>query len=186
MFAFPNPVDEVSARLVAGGVVVLALLVFALQAPWLLAVIAAGFVLRVLAGPRLSPLALLMTKVVRPRLPFAERPTPGPPKRFAQAMGAVMATAGAVLALGFGLETAGYVFAGADRRRGDARVGARVLHRLPDLRGAHAARRHPRGDVRGVREHLGAAARHRLTLTGSNRRYAGLRCAGLSLSLCSP
>ena len=112
MFAFPNPVDEVSARLVAGGVVALALLVLALQAPWLLAVIAAGFVLRVLAGPRLSPLALLMTKVVRPRLPLAERPTPGPPKRFAQAMGAAMATAGAVLALGFGLETAGYVFAG--------------------------------------------------------------------------
>lgn len=112
MFAFPNPVDEVSARLVAGGVVMLALLVFALGAPWLLAVIAAGFVLRVLAGPRLSPLALLMTKVVRPRLPVAERPTPGPPKRFAQAMGAAMATAGAVLALAFGLETAGYVFAG--------------------------------------------------------------------------
>ena len=112
MFAFPNPVDEVSARLVAGGVVVLALLVLALQAPWLLAVIAVGFVLRVAAGPRLSPLALLMTKVVRPRVPVAERPTPGPPKRFAQAMGATMATAGAVLALGFGLETAGYVFAG--------------------------------------------------------------------------
>ena len=112
MFAFPNPVDEVSARLVAGGVVVLALLVLALQAPWLLAVIAAGFVLRVLAGPRLSPLALLMTKVVRPRLRVAERPTPGPPKRFAQGMGAAMATTGAVLALGFGLETAAYVFAG--------------------------------------------------------------------------
>ena len=112
MFAFPNPVDEVSARLVAGGVVVLTLLVLVLQAPWLLAVIAVGFVLRVLAGPRLSPLALLMTKVVRPRVPVDERPTPGPPKRFAQAMGATMATAGAVLALGFGLETAGYVFAG--------------------------------------------------------------------------
>ena len=112
MFAFPNPVDEVSARLVAGGVVVLALLVFALGAPWLLAVIAAGFVLRVLAGPRLSPLALLMTKVVRPRLPVAERPTPGPPKRFAQGMGAAMATVGAVLALGFGLDPAAYVFAG--------------------------------------------------------------------------
>jgi hypothetical protein len=111
MFAFPNPVDEVSARLVAGGVVVLALLVLALGAPWLLAVIAVGFVLRVLAGPRLSPLALLMTKVVRPRVPAAERPTPGPPKRFAQAMGATMATAGAVLALALGYETAGYVFA---------------------------------------------------------------------------
>lgn len=111
MFAFPNPVDEVSARLVAGGVVVLTLLVLVLQAPWLLAVVAVGFVLRVLAGPRLSPLALLMTKVVRPRMPVAERPTPGPPKRFAQAMGATMATTGAVLALAFDLETAGYVFA---------------------------------------------------------------------------
>jgi hypothetical protein len=111
LLSFPNPVDEVSARLVAGGVVVLALLTIVSGQAWLLAVIAVGFVLRVMAGPKLSPLALLMTKVVRPRVPARERLTPGPPKRFAQGMGATISLVAAVLALGFDYETAGFVLA---------------------------------------------------------------------------
>jgi hypothetical protein len=97
--SFPNPVDEVSARLVAGVVLVLATF-FALTA-WtpLVAVLAYGFVARVLAGPRLSPLGLLVTRGVRPRLPFAPRPVPGPPKRFAQGIGALLSTLALVLAL---------------------------------------------------------------------------------------
>src|SRR5947209_3962093 len=51
--SFPNPVDEVSARLVARG--------------------------------------------LRPRLPLAPRPVPGPPKRFAQAIGALLSTLALVL-----------------------------------------------------------------------------------------
>ena len=112
MLGFPRIVDEVSARLVAAVVAVLALVALLTGTAWLIAVLAAGFVLRVLAGPRLSPLALLVTKVVRPRLPLAERPTPGPPKRFAQAVGAALTGLAAVLVLGPGL-AAGWWLVGA-------------------------------------------------------------------------
>ena len=61
---------------------------------WGLAVIAAGFWLRVLFGPRISPLAQLSVKVLAPRLGRAKL-VPGPPKRFAQGMGAAMSTAAA-------------------------------------------------------------------------------------------
>jgi len=112
LFSFPDPVNEVSARLVAGGVVVMSALTIALDQPWLTAVIAYGFVARVLTGPTLSPLGQLVTKVVTPRLPVAERPVPGPPKRFAQGMGVAFSLTAAVLALGFGLHTAAYVVLG--------------------------------------------------------------------------
>jgi hypothetical protein len=105
-FSFPNPVNEVPARLVAGGVVVLAVAAIVSGEPWLVALIAYGFVARVLAGPRLSPLAQLMTRVVAPRLGVAPRLVPGPPKRFAQGMGAVLTAAAAVLAFGFDADTA--------------------------------------------------------------------------------
>ena len=124
MLGFPRIVDEVSARMVAAVVAVLALVALLTGAAWLVALLAAGFVLRVLAGPRLSPLALLVTKVVRPRLPLAERPTPGPPKRFAQAVGAALTGGAAVLLLGPASRPGGGSSGG--RRRRDARVGARV------------------------------------------------------------
>lgn len=100
LFSFPDPVDEVSARLVAAGVVAMAAtsLVFGLR--WLTAVLAYGFVARVLTGPTLSPLGLLVTRVVRPQLGIRPRFVPGPPKRFAQGVGAVVSTVVAVLALG--------------------------------------------------------------------------------------
>src|ERR1041384_6606955 len=112
VFSFPNPVNEVSARLVAGGVVVMALTAIVLQQPWLIAVIAYGFVARVLTGPTLSPLGQLVTRVVTPRLPVAPKPVPGPPKRFAQGIGAAFSVTAAVLALGFGTHTAAYVVLG--------------------------------------------------------------------------
>jgi hypothetical protein len=98
--SFPNPVDEVSARLVAGGVLVLATSFAVTTWTPLVAVLAYGFVARVLAGPRLSPLGLLVTRGVRPRLPLAPRPVPGPPKRFAQGIGALLSTLALMLALG--------------------------------------------------------------------------------------
>jgi uncharacterized protein DUF4395 len=88
LLSFPNPVNEVSARLVAGGVVALATTALVLQQRWLLVPLAYGFVARVLTGPTLSPLGQLVTRVITPRLPIAARPVPGPPKRFAQGMGA--------------------------------------------------------------------------------------------------
>ena len=112
MFRFPDPVNEVSARLVAAGVVVMALCAIAFDQPWLLAVIAYGFVARVLTGPRLSPLGQLVTRVITPRLPVAPRPVPGPPKRFAQGVGVAFSATAAVLALGFGLRGAADVVTG--------------------------------------------------------------------------
>lgn len=89
LFSFPNPVNETSARTVAAVVAVLAVLAVAFQQGWLLPVIAYGFVARALTGPTLSPLGLLATRVVAPRLPVRARYSPGPAKRFAQAIGAV-------------------------------------------------------------------------------------------------
>lgn len=109
LFSFPNPVNEVSARLVAGGVVILSLIALATQEPWVIAVIAYGFVARVLTGPTLSPLGQLVTKVITPRLGVAERPVAGPPKRFAQGIGAVLSVTAAVLAIGFGEQAAANV-----------------------------------------------------------------------------
>lgn len=113
LFSFPDPVNEVSARLVAGGVVLMAATTIALDVPWLTGLIAYGFVARVLTGPTLSPLGQLVTRVVTPRLSLAPRPVPGPPKRFAQGIGAALSTTAAVLALGFGLRGAAYVVLGA-------------------------------------------------------------------------
>ena len=97
--SFPNPVDEVSARLVAGGVLVMGAIALVTGNRVVLAVLAFGFVARVLDGPTFSPLGRLVTQVVRPRLPVAARPVPGPPKRFAQGVGAACTVAALVAAL---------------------------------------------------------------------------------------
>ncbi len=105
VFRFPNPVNEVSARLVAGGVVVMTLLVLVLGWHWLLIPLAYGFVARVVTGPTLSPLGQVVTRGVTPRL-GVNKPVPGPPKRFAQGIGATL-TVGAVVAyFGFGSASA--------------------------------------------------------------------------------
>jgi Domain of unknown function (DUF4395) len=102
IFTFPNPVNEVSARLVAGGVAIIAVLTISLNLKWATAVLAYGFVARVLSGPTLSPLGQLVTRVVTPRLHVAERPVAGPPKRFAQGMGVAFSVTALILtALGY-------------------------------------------------------------------------------------
>jgi len=101
LFSFPNPVNEVSARLVAGGVVLIALAAIIFAQPWIFIVLAYGFVARVLTGPALSPLGQFVTRVLTPALPFDEKLVPGPPKRFAQGIGAVFSVTAAVLAVGF-------------------------------------------------------------------------------------
>jgi len=105
LFRFPDPVNEVAARTVAAGVVVMTGLALALGVPWLLVPLVYGFWARVLTGPTLSPLGQLATRVVVPLLPVAPRPTPGPPKRFAQAIGTVLTTAAVVVwaAAGWGV-----------------------------------------------------------------------------------
>lgn len=86
--SFPNPVNETSARLVAAGVVAQAAVFLVVREWWVLVPLAYGFVARVLAGPRFSPLGRVVTQVVTPRLRVEHRFVPGPPKRFAQGVGA--------------------------------------------------------------------------------------------------
>ena len=112
LFAFPNPVNEVSARVVAGGVLVMALLTLTLRRPWLIAPMAYGFVARALTGPTLSPLGQVATRVVTPRLPLAPKPVPGPPKRFAQTIGAVISLSALILGVGLRRTTAAYALTG--------------------------------------------------------------------------
>jgi Domain of unknown function (DUF4395) len=114
MFGFPNPVNEVAARVVAAGVLLLSLTTILLATLvgdgwlWLTALLAYGFVARVLTGPTLSPLGQLATRVVAPRIGHA-KPVPGPPKRFAQGLGAVMTLTAAVLHFAFAADTAALV-----------------------------------------------------------------------------
>ena len=101
LFSFPHPVDEVSARLVATGVVLQCVAILTTGWTVLVVILAWGFVARVATGPTLSPLGTLVTRVVRPRLAWTVRNTPGPPKRFAQGIGATLSV-GALVAVVFG------------------------------------------------------------------------------------
>jgi hypothetical protein len=112
VFSFPNPVNDYAARTVATGVVVMCLATVAFDQPWILIPLTYGFWARVLTGPTLSPLGQLATRVVAPRLPVEPKLVPGPPKRFAQAMGVVFSTTALVLWFGFGEHAASYVVVG--------------------------------------------------------------------------
>ena len=102
LFSFPDPVNEISARLVAAGVVLMGLATIGFDLHWLTLVLAYGFVARVLTGPTLSPLGQLVTRVITPRLGVEARPVPGPPKRFAQGIGVLFSVTAVVLGFGFG------------------------------------------------------------------------------------
>jgi hypothetical protein len=108
LFSFPNPVNEVSARLVAAGACLFAIVTLATRVDWLLAVLAYGFVARALSGPTLSPLGQFVTRVVTPRVRVEPRYAPGPAKRFAQSIGAAFTVTAAMLALGFGFDIEAY------------------------------------------------------------------------------
>ena len=113
LFSFPNPVNELSARLVAGGVVIMTASAIVFDQPWLLIPIAYGFVARVVTGPKLSPLGLLVTRVVVPRLSLPAKYVAGPPKRFAQGIGATISLAALIAYFGFGSAGVAYVLLGA-------------------------------------------------------------------------
>jgi hypothetical protein len=105
-------VNEKAARVVAAGVVVMAVTAIAFELEWLLIVLALGFLARVLTGPTLSPLGLLATRVVTPRLHVRHRYSPGPAKRFAQAVGALFTITATLLWFLFGLHTAALALVG--------------------------------------------------------------------------
>ncbi len=111
IFGFPNPVNETSARIVATGAVVMGVLFLATGNGWILIPMTYGFWARVLTGPKLSPLGRLSTQVITPRLAGPHKFVPGPPKRFAQGIGATFTTVASVLYL-FNLHTASLVVIG--------------------------------------------------------------------------
>jgi hypothetical protein len=110
VFSFPNPVNEKAARVVAGVVMVVALTTLLTSAYWLLIPLAYGFWARVLTGPTLSPLGQFATRVAAPQLGDPKY-VAGPPKRFAQGMGAAFTTGAAICALA-GATTAADVLLG--------------------------------------------------------------------------
>jgi hypothetical protein len=94
-------INEKAARTVAGVVAISGAVALVTGWHWLLIPLAYGFWARVLTGPRLSPLAQLASKVIAPRL-GEPKEVAGPPKRFAQGIGAAITTLGvAALALGW-------------------------------------------------------------------------------------
>jgi hypothetical protein len=102
-------VNELAARSVAAGVLLLSVLTLvlslAVDTAWLALTVplALGFLARVATGPTLSPLGQLATRVIAPRL-GSPRLVPGPPKRFAQAMGAAMSGAAVLAHFVFGAD----------------------------------------------------------------------------------
>ena len=95
VLGFPSTVNEKAARTVAAVVALTGVVALATGSEWLLIPLACGFWARVLTGPTLSPLAQFATRVPAPRL-GRPRDVAGPPKRFAQAVGAALTTAGSV------------------------------------------------------------------------------------------
>ena len=110
LLTFPNPVNEYAARSVAGMVVLLCIATLVFRTPWLLWPLALGFVARVASGPRFSPFGQLATKVIAPRL-GPPKLVPGPPKRFAQTIGATLSV-GALVAFYLGAPTVSWVLVG--------------------------------------------------------------------------
>ncbi len=98
-FPFPNPANETSARLVAAGVVIISTAFLLTNSTLILLALTYGFAARVIAGPAFSPLALLVTRIVTPKLNFNHKFVPGPPKRFAQTIGLTFAASALVLTL---------------------------------------------------------------------------------------
>ena len=90
---FPRVLDDVTVRLVAGEVLLIAVVAAATRQPWLFGLLAVDFVLRAGFGPKVSPLAQIAGRLVRPRVSAAPQPTAGPPKRFAVTVGAVFSIA---------------------------------------------------------------------------------------------
>jgi len=100
-FSFPSQVNERAARLVAATIATVSVVALGAQWGWLIPLLAVGFLLRVGWGPRFSLLARLAMWGA-PKL-WDIRRVAGPPKRFAQGIGAaVTLTASLLLALGQG------------------------------------------------------------------------------------
>ena len=94
-FPFPHPINEFTARIVAGIIAcvgILTILMIELRpqiGQYLLLFLTYGFIARTLWGPRFSPIALLTTKIIIPAIGNPNKLVAGPPKRFAQFIGLI-------------------------------------------------------------------------------------------------
>lgn len=109
LFSFPNPVNDAAARTVALGVVTMSLLALVTNAAWLLIPLTYGFLARFATGPTMSPLGQFATRVAGPRITPWQKSVPGPPKRFAQAIGAVLTLAASIVWLSTGWADARWI-----------------------------------------------------------------------------
>jgi Domain of unknown function (DUF4395) len=109
LFSFPNPVNDAAARTVALGVFTMSVMAFATNTAWLLIPLTYGFLARVATGPTLSPLGQFAVRVTGPRIKSWQKFVPGPPKRFAQAMGATFSVAATIVWLTAGFSDARWI-----------------------------------------------------------------------------
>ena len=108
-FSFPNPVNDAAARTVALGVLAMAILAFVATTPWLLIPLTYGFFARVAAGPKLSLLGQFAVRIAGPRLTPWQKSVAGPPKRFAQGIGAFITATTAIVWLSAGWPVAHWI-----------------------------------------------------------------------------
>ena len=108
-FSFPNPVNDSAARTVAIGVFTMSALALVTNTAWLMIPLTYGFLARVAAGPTISPLGQFAVRVAAPRLTSWTKLVPGPPKRFAQAIGAFLTVLTTILWLTIGFSDARWV-----------------------------------------------------------------------------
>ncbi len=109
LFSFPNPVNDASARTVALGVVAMSVTALLTNQSWLLIVLTYGFIARLATGPTLSPLGQFAVRVAGPRLVAWQKFVPGPPKRFAQGIGAALTSAATIVWLSVGWSVARWI-----------------------------------------------------------------------------
>jgi hypothetical protein len=111
LFSFPNPANDTSARIVAAGVVTMAVVFIITGNGWVLVPLTYGFAARVASGPTLSPLGQLSVRVITPLIKVQHKLVPGPPKRFAQTIGLVFTAVASALYLADNLSAARIVMA---------------------------------------------------------------------------
>ncbi|MEO9181413.1 MAG: DUF4395 domain-containing protein [Acidimicrobiales bacterium] len=107
--SFPHPVNDAAARTVAIGVFTMALVAFTTGWAWILIPLTYGFLARVIAGPKISPLGQFTVRVAAPRLHSWQKFVPGPPKRFAQAIGAFLTCVASTVWLSVGWTDARWI-----------------------------------------------------------------------------
>ena len=99
LFSFPNPVNEISARLVAAMVAMLTIATLLTEHQFVAGFLLYGFIARVATGPTLSPMGLIATKIIVPAFGNPTKLVAGPPKRFAQTIGLIFSAIAFVMLL---------------------------------------------------------------------------------------